>query len=74
MTPDSADTLGNRLVFRGLYTVTKFGWGIVLGAAWIATVYCSYSWTVTDCRRAASCPGGAPNMRRYSRLNCDGLR
>ena len=24
------------------------------------------------CRRAASWPGGAPNMRRYSRLNCDG--
>lgn len=23
--------------------------------------------------RAASCPGGAPNMRRYSRVNCDAL-
>lgn len=24
-------------------------------------------------RRAASCPGGRPNWRRYSRLNCEGL-
>lgn len=33
-----------------------------------------YSWTTAAvCRRAASWPGGAPNMRRYSRLNCEGL-
>jgi hypothetical protein len=25
------------------------------------------------CRRVTSRPGGAPNMRRYSRPNCDGL-
>lgn len=33
-----------------------------------------YSRTMTaDWRRRASCPGGAPNIRRYSRLNCDEL-
>jgi hypothetical protein len=44
-----------------------------MGVTWHEFVGEGYASTPESRRRAISIRGGAPNRRRYSRLNCEGL-